>query len=284
MNKELQDIAWSVLPKEFKEEVKKYYKTLHEQYIDYAGLHLENAKAKVQERIVTLEYFFGIHNLTSDAEGEEMLYVNRKKIQEVYRQNKEEINRENVSSSDRDCYETVNEVLKTLFGSKCLPDELNEDNFAKSVGNEVNFATKEPKPAEPKFGIGSIVRFKYCCTPHRISGARVTDGRQIEYHVGKVWAKPTDLEPYTEPTETFTDDCQSQCKSQDQFPDSAKMVIQPKSDGPEFIMLPRLKIAAMAMQGILAHGELVDPDEVTDMAIIYADELIEKTEKGGKDA
>lgn len=41
----------------------------------------------------------------------------------------------------------------------------------------------------------------------------------------------------------------------------------------------RRKIAAMAMQGIIANGELVDPDEVTDMAIIYADELIEKLNK-----
>ena len=36
----------------------------------------------------------------------------------------------------------------------------------------------------------------------------------------------------------------------------------------------RRKIAAMAMQGIIANGELVDPDEVTDMALIYADALI----------
>lgn len=41
----------------------------------------------------------------------------------------------------------------------------------------------------------------------------------------------------------------------------------------------RRQIAAMAMQGIIANGELVDPDEVTDMAIIYADELIEKLNK-----
>lgn len=41
----------------------------------------------------------------------------------------------------------------------------------------------------------------------------------------------------------------------------------------------RRKIAAMAMQGIIANGELVDPDEVTDMALIYADELIAKLNK-----
>ena len=41
----------------------------------------------------------------------------------------------------------------------------------------------------------------------------------------------------------------------------------------------RRKIAAMAMQGIIANGELVDPDEVTDMALIYADELIANLNK-----
>ena len=41
----------------------------------------------------------------------------------------------------------------------------------------------------------------------------------------------------------------------------------------------RRKIAAMAMQGIIANGELVDPDEVTDMVLIYADELIAKLNK-----
>ena len=75
----------------------------------------------------------------AEGEGDEMLYVSRKKVQEIYRQNKEEINRENVSSSNKDCYETVNEVLKTLFGSKCLPDI-------------------EPKPDGPKYKVGDKVR------------------------------------------------------------------------------------------------------------------------------
>lgn len=41
----------------------------------------------------------------------------------------------------------------------------------------------------------------------------------------------------------------------------------------------RRKFAAMAMQGIIANGELVDPDEVTDMALIYADTLIAELNK-----
>ena len=41
----------------------------------------------------------------------------------------------------------------------------------------------------------------------------------------------------------------------------------------------RRKFAAMAMQGIIANGEQVDPDEVTDMALIYADALIAELTK-----
>lgn len=41
----------------------------------------------------------------------------------------------------------------------------------------------------------------------------------------------------------------------------------------------RRKFAAMAMQGIIANGELVDPDEVTDMALIYAVALIKELNK-----
>lgn len=68
MNKELQDKAWSVLPKEFKEEVKKLYR---EFAFTREGYYVE---------------LFGRHNLTSDAEGEEMLTVSRKDVVELYQE------------------------------------------------------------------------------------------------------------------------------------------------------------------------------------------------------
>lgn len=60
MNKELQDLVWSILPKEFKEEVKYEYhrvatKASKEEY-DLGFMHAH-------------EGMFGLHNLTSDAEG-----------------------------------------------------------------------------------------------------------------------------------------------------------------------------------------------------------------------
>lgn len=82
-------------------------------------------------RVALLEKLFGIHNLTSDAEEEEMLTVSRKEIQQLVSANDELIKK----YPGRDSIEaiqakTVSTILNRLFGSKCLPDE-------------------EPKPAEP---------------------------------------------------------------------------------------------------------------------------------------
>lgn len=117
MTTELQNKAWSILPKEFKEEVKK-------EYAKYLAIDVDDnpnlpayAVESATSRMALLKMLFGEHNLTSDAEGEEMLTVSRNEVQKIYKQ--------------ADSLETCN-ALDALFGSKCLPDELNEDNFAKS--------------------------------------------------------------------------------------------------------------------------------------------------------
>ena len=72
MNKELQDLAWSVLPKKFKEEVKLLYRI--------ADSDIDRMIA-----VIMLENVFGLDNLTSDAEGEdEMLWISRKEVQKHY--------------------------------------------------------------------------------------------------------------------------------------------------------------------------------------------------------
>lgn len=137
MDKKLQDLAWSVLPKEFKEEVKyKYNKTKTKKIKKECDLGFLNAH----------EGMFGVHNLTSDAEGEEMLTVPRKKVKEKWQRACEQEAKYGRAQDSPVAREElyynrgILSILDTLFGSKCLPDELNEDNFAKS----------EPKPAEPK--------------------------------------------------------------------------------------------------------------------------------------
>ncbi len=72
MDKEIQRIAWSCLPKEFKEEVKKIYS--HNPGAKPMPENTSRGKAILRD-------IFGHDNLTSDAEGEEMLCVRRKRVQ-----------------------------------------------------------------------------------------------------------------------------------------------------------------------------------------------------------
>lgn len=105
MDRELIDRAWRVLPAEFREEVKKEY------YHDDSNPF----------ELALLETLFGIHNLTSDAEGEEMLMCEKSKVMKLYNKFQKD--------GTFTCLYAAG-VLDTLFGSKCLPDA--------------------PKPTEPK--------------------------------------------------------------------------------------------------------------------------------------
>lgn len=126
-----------------------------------------------------------------DAEGEEILTVSRKRVQEMYTQNQSEINRENVSSSDKDCYETVNEVLKTLFGSKCLPDNVESSepnveslpqNPTENCDNKSHISTDCDKPAEPKENILQ----PFCQVLESAASTEPTDfGREVNFPTKK---------------------------------------------------------------------------------------------------
>lgn len=133
MNKELIDRAWACLPREFKEKVKKKYaRCVKIDEDDNSNLPAYAVKSAITRRAL-LENLFGIHNLTSDAEGEEMLTVKRSDVINEF----DKLHKLSYKAAD---LQVGLNAFRTLFGSKCLPDELNEDNFAKS----------EPKPSEPK--------------------------------------------------------------------------------------------------------------------------------------
>lgn len=111
MDKNLQNLAWSCLPKEFKEEVKKYY---------------DNPIALGATAVLLLENLFGVHNLTSDAEGEEMLTVLKREVRSIY-DNAVELIAKYPTDSDTNRMAMLTKVLmEELFGSKCLPDDVNE--------------------------------------------------------------------------------------------------------------------------------------------------------------
>ena len=148
MDKTLQDLAWSCLPKEFKEEMKKEYR-----------------KGYVCETLTMLITLFGHHNLTSDAEEEGMLTVSRKRVQD-------EFNSVKIIASEKMCSKVLAgaadmylKTLERLFGSKCLPDnvessEPNVDslpqNPTENCDNKSHISADCNKPAEPKFKVGDI--------------------------------------------------------------------------------------------------------------------------------
>jgi hypothetical protein len=260
MTKELQDLAWSILPKEFKEEVKETYREYTEKI---------TAKSEPEYRVVgyiaaqtELELLFGYHNLTSDAEGEEVLTIPRKELQKQYQMYKQ-----------LGCLKRLDALMR-LFGSKCLPD-------------------KETKPAEPKFNCGDRVRI--IKQKHLYYGETGTidtlvkgvkgippevlvnlGGNLIAFH-------DSDLEPYTE-------------QEEDKAEEIADKAIEPVEKyfdhiiNRSFLDHNRLQIAAIAMQGILSGSDFMVKDcnqdawdNLAKISLACADALIAECGKGGSD-
>lgn len=202
MNKELQDLVWSILPKELKEEVKYEYRRVA-------------TKASKEEYCLGFmrahEGMFGIHNLTSDTEGEEMLTVSRKKVQEkwqrAYEQEAKYSEAEQNPTAREELYYNrgIISVIDTLFGSKCLPEpsklqascrQVNVDSSHDNVdSSHGNVDSLEPKPAEPKYHKDDKVLYNGAV--HKIT-VGYGDGRYLLNNTQKV-VKESDPEPYTEP-------------------------------------------------------------------------------------
>lgn len=128
MTTELQNKVWSILPKEFKEEVKRHF-------------FKKNAQSPFSIECDVLCKYFGHHNLTSDVEGEdEMLCVSRKQVQEIYKTSKNIVRNEEYGTKMYSMHIQTLCVLESLFGTKCLPDELaNKDNFVtKELKTQIN--------------------------------------------------------------------------------------------------------------------------------------------------
>lgn len=249
MMKELQDIAWNCLPKEFKEEVKKVARIYSGRTSALFGAerHLAN---KFLDEFIGL---FGLHNLTSDAEGEEMLTVSRKRVQEVYAKNIAASNSDGHNSYDYGYYDGVINILSTLFGSKCLPDE-------------------EPKPAEPKFKVGDYVRYKGGV--HKV----VATAKDNRCYLNKILGciDESDLEPYTEPEKNIAENHNLSQSCDKEFINILKN---------SFSKERRLAIAAQMMQGLICAPLVpgVDPNPpaeyLAQAAVRLADALIAEAEK-----
>lgn len=208
-----------------------------------------------------------------DADGEEMLMVPRKRVQEMFAANERSkaafAGTEIASESEQ-----INHVLFSFFGSKCLPDDANDG--AKD-------SAKEPKPAEPKLRRGSFAyhdNVKVRITKIKANGdviAYTKDGYRL---IGR----ECDFEPYTESAEEVSPNVNSSDIDIDELvakgcvPDPAKQFDNILKDS--FSKERRLNIAAMAMQGMLTRIDDT-PQAIADAAFRYADTLIAECEKGG---
>lgn len=120
MNKELQDKAWAVLPKEFRKEVK--------------DIFLSSPHIGMMRILVDI---FGYDNIIHNTETEEMLIVSRGKVQDLYRAAKSNKDSDDINIAEERYCDGKIETLKALFGSVCLPDEV-VSNVANKPQSESN--------------------------------------------------------------------------------------------------------------------------------------------------
>lgn len=279
MDKILQTKAWNCLPKEFKEEVKDDYKELVSA-LDYFQnkISLNNEECDrcdlIREKRAIYNKYFGHHNLTSDAEGEEYLCIERNKVQKLYDGLLSERYVVSISNPYGGTITARLYMLKDLFGSKCLPDDVatSAPNVDSSVGNVESL---EPKPAEPKFKVGDYVRYKGGV--HKV----VATAKDNRCYLNKILGciDESDLEPYTEPEKNIAE-TRNLSQDRDKLFDNILKTVFSKER--------RLAIAAQMMQGLICAPLVpgVDPNPsaeyLAQAAFRLADALIAESEKKGE--
>jgi hypothetical protein len=297
MTKELQDHVWKhCLPKEFKEKVKKIYCT-------------PGHRAEVY---TLLQNLFGAGNLTSDAEGEEMLMVGHKVIQEAYAAN-ERIKKEYPRSIMYKQSDAVNGFLWGLFGSKCLPDNVDSSepnvdslhdnvdslpqNPTENCDNKSHISADCNKPAEPKFKIGDKVRYRPSGEVYEVEGKT---GRQ--HYALKGWLTDiveSDLEPYTEPSKVESATLHAESVEESRNASEESNLSNSSQDCDEwfdtiikrgFRADRRCNIAVQMIKAMMSCPEIIDRissaeadsllDDILHDALYLTDNLIAECEKG----
>lgn len=268
MNKELIDRVWACLPREFKEEVKYEYtrvttKGTKDSY-DLGFMHAH-------------EGMFGHHNLTSDAEGEEMLTVSRKEIQQLVAVNDKLIKKHPGRNSIKAIQaKTVNTILNRLFGSKCLPDNIatSESNVDSLDGNVDSSR-------------GNVDSFEYL--EPKANGYTPIPEKTYLSKWNKTEQKPAGPEEKT--SEKRVENKQSRNLSQS-MSNCDKRFDNILKDS--FSRDRMLNIAVQIMSGILSNQKMLNNlasgettaegvvKSIVDATIMYTDALIARTQRGGK--
>ncbi|MDE5568926.1 MAG: hypothetical protein K2J12_10875 [Muribaculaceae bacterium] len=134
MTKEQQDLAWVCLPKEVRDHIRVSYKGIY----CVTGISIQ----------IFLDWVFGCHNLTSDTEPSELLYVERTKVQE-YKKEVEDALAENCDSVYSIPYWRGQQTaLDRLFGDKCLPDTEEQNSPKHSNSCQIGKNPLEPYTEE----------------------------------------------------------------------------------------------------------------------------------------
>ncbi|MBD5173824.1 MAG: hypothetical protein HDT08_04215 [Bacteroidales bacterium] len=170
MTKEQKDLAWASLSKKARSSIKRayFYPALNEDY--NRGFN------------EAIEEILGKDNLTSDTEPEEMLMMERRKVQKLY----ESIHDDYLAADESLPYflaQTAESLLKTLFDDKCLPDK-EEPKPKYSKGDKVIALFGSLKITATIIGIDDYGEY-----------AIIDDKGNKLYHY-----KSTELEPYTKET------------------------------------------------------------------------------------
>lgn len=154
MDKEQQDLVWQCLPKEVRDKIKGLYVGLDSALnaiLSKEALSNEecNRVRAIKDKKAIYERYFGRNNLTSDTEPSELLFVEKEKVQEVYKTSQEIVENETYGSKMYSMHLQIMYVLESLFGNKCLPDTepsvQSEPKFKFNIGDLVTYRGKVKK-------------------------------------------------------------------------------------------------------------------------------------------
>lgn len=247
-----------------------YEQKKRECWEEFTTMPLYKAFSFAFDRAYTLGKQFG-NSEQVDAEGEEMLTVSRKRVQEMYAAN-ERIKADFPDKETAHISDHINYVLKYLFDSKCLPDACNvaspSQNSPENCDSEPHISTDCDKPAEPQE--------RFC---QREDSAVDVEGSQ---------ASATSETSDTDHTKSRELKLQT---AQDKPGERCVNISQNIENCDN-----RLLVASMAMQGILSNmdlfknvletgteilsGDGISYRAVAKASLLFADALIAEAEKG----
>ena len=256
MTTEQQNKAWACLPKEARDRIKN-----NGEFFDiYAQCILEE--------------IYGKHNLTSDTEPEEMLYISRETVIEKYAEifcNKAPYLDD---SPEALLCQACLKVLESLFGDKCRPDKTPEEKAKEIVDTIKEVLTaenvNESVIAQPKtLNVGDKVKIILCTHPEyrdKVGIITSIDSCGNPYvkvdGLGTLFHAPYALEPYNvsanEAKEEAKDNMKMEEKETKNYPPYLDYPLVPTKKEKELNLCELLKDC----EGETFYCSLIDKDVV----------------------